>query len=409
MSEFNNFAVVDIGTNAVKCKIYANGRYITPKNKMLRYSSANSLNEDEVSSLVGEFADLVEKYGVTKEKLYICATEALRQTPNRESIKKRIFEEIGRKIHVISPKREAYLSVIGGLRTIPEHGDRSKDVVSSAKNVLYIESGGGSTEVSLVNLASKPPAIISTVSLPLGSKKYGNDEHIFDEKIADFTQQILDAKYHIKEPLICVINSNSISRVISHQYKLEKFDAYTTMAKQQKMSFRNLQVKLHGILTDAENKPKIMQEYGVSEDRAEGFVGHCHIISNILKKLHNQKLGATLNSVPVLTTVGGLKEGLADEIIRSDLKDVSDIEEALLLISEGDKAKKDASSQEQKPTNPQAKIHELKERMNQEKGRVGELDGFYKTSEHGYKVTKNNSLMAEDKHKQKLIFKTNIR
>ena len=192
MSEYNNFAVIDIGTNAIKCKIYNNGRYITPKNEALQKSSANQLNEDEVVSMILKYVDLIEKYGISKEKLYICATEAFRKTPNRESISKRILEEIGRKVHVMSPKREAYLSVIGGLKTIPPHRNKNKDIVSSAKNALYIESGGGSTEVSLVNLASQPPSIVSTVSLPVGSKTCNHDEKIFDEKITEFMHECFD-------------------------------------------------------------------------------------------------------------------------------------------------------------------------------------------------------------------------
>ena len=405
MSKNNNFAVIDIGTNAVKCKIYNNSRYITPKNKMLKQSLANDLNENEVVSLVTEFADLTEQYGISKDKLYICATEAFRQTSNQDAIKKIILEKLGRKIHVISPKREAYLSVIGGLKSIPAHRDKNKDVLLSAKNVLYVESGGGSTEISLVNLTSKGPSIVSTVSLPLGSKKYGNDKAIFDKKITDFIKQISSANYSIEDPLICVVNSTAVSKVISHQYKTQKFDAYVTMAKQQKMSLKNLQFKLQDIANNAENKNQIMQEYDISKDRIDGFIGHCHIISNVFKKLYNKRFCPNLNFTPVITTVGGLKDGLAEEILHSGLHNSSDIEKTILTVDECVDNKNHTPVKTQGITDPQDKIQELKHKLNQDTNWIGKLENFYRASTYHYDVSKNKcSLTVEDKFKQKVTY-----
>lgn len=46
MSGIKNFAVIDIGTNAVKCKLFSDGKDIFQKNKILSRSSARHLDKD---------------------------------------------------------------------------------------------------------------------------------------------------------------------------------------------------------------------------------------------------------------------------------------------------------------------------------------------------------------------------
>ena len=394
-----NFAVIDIGTNAVKCKLRVHDRFVSLKNEPLIRSSAHALDTREVVSCVVNYFNQIKQHNIDPDRIYICATEAFRQTPNREAIKAEIFAKTGRIIHVISPQTEAKLSAIGGLKAIPKGK-------ITAKNVLYMESGGGSTEISLLDLSEHSrPKVVSTVSIPFGSKNYQekNNQNIYDEKIDDFLLQIKNQKFSIDENCVCIINSSTISRVIAAQYHVLNFNPYTTMVKQQHMNFRNLYAKLDNILAQSQDafSPQTLERYYLSEDRADGFIGHCDIFKNIFKRLRQAKLTASFDKIPVATTIGGLKDGLCDVIINLEPED--DVEEKVLSVFEA--SQKKTFSQKTTQQSAQDKMSDLKDKVGQDRAWVDSYEQFYKKQNSTYECIKGRySLVVVDKNHNKVSY-----
>ena len=385
----NNFCVIDIGTNAVKCKLFNNGSYTTPFNKALTNSGKEDLDKDEVVSHITEFMQEAKEAGIDDKNVYICATEAFRTSANQEEIKAEVLAKTGRRVHIISARREAYLSAIGGLREIP--ADKL-----TAKNVLYIESGGGSTEISLVDLSGKQPRIVATTSLPFGSKRYGEkgDGAVYAKHIHGFIKHIEAKKFKVDESLACVINSSTASRIIARQYNAPAYSPKITMDKQEHMSIRNFCNKLYELLKNRKDiTPEILEQYWIKD--GDGFMGHAYILNRILSELKKQHFPAPLNNVPVTTTIGGLKDGLAREIEAAKDKSPEAMEKRLLTVFED----------EQPPVSKEEKIKELKGRINDDKHWIDSYKKFYTDKNDGYKCESDeNYLTVSDKNDNKIVY-----
>lgn len=95
-------------------------------------------------------------------KLRAIATQACRMADNGAAFVDRVAAETGLKLQIISPEEEARLSVAGCLNLI----DRTSEAA------LVVDVGGGSTELSWVDLVGAPPTgmppLKAWLSVPIG-------------------------------------------------------------------------------------------------------------------------------------------------------------------------------------------------------------------------------------------------
>jgi exopolyphosphatase / guanosine-5'-triphosphate,3'-diphosphate pyrophosphatase len=145
------FAAIDIGSNAVRilfCNVieHVNGPYIR-KSSLVRVPVR--LGEDVFNSGViskEKTADLVKAMAAFKNLMEVqrvvayraCATSAMREAVNGAEVVKTVKENTGIDINIISGDDEAEFIFYG------IHG-----VTHSKQSFLYIDVGGGSTELSL--------------------------------------------------------------------------------------------------------------------------------------------------------------------------------------------------------------------------------------------------------------------
>lgn len=146
------FGAIDIGSNAVRLLIADiqksdNGfRYI--KNQLVRVPLRlgddaflnKKISEKKVADLVSTmmaFKKLMEVFKV--DKYLACATSAMREAENEKEILQKVIEEANVEIEIIEGQREADI-------IYSNHIERKLD---AGKNYLYIDVGGGSTELSL--------------------------------------------------------------------------------------------------------------------------------------------------------------------------------------------------------------------------------------------------------------------
>jgi exopolyphosphatase/guanosine-5'-triphosphate,3'-diphosphate pyrophosphatase len=95
-------------------------------------------------------------------RLRAIATQACRMAENGPAFIEQVFEETGLRLQIIPPQEEARLSVAGCLNLI----DRTADAA------LVVDVGGGSTELSWVELKGAPPTgmppLRAWLSVPIG-------------------------------------------------------------------------------------------------------------------------------------------------------------------------------------------------------------------------------------------------
>ena len=150
------YGALDLGTNNCRLLIATpNGRgfrVVDAYSRIVRLgeglSQTGRLSEPAMERALAALrvsAEKVRRRGVSRFKAI--ATQACRSAQNGSEFVERVATETGLKLEVISPKEEARLSVAGCLNLL----DRTDAAA------LVVDVGGGSTELSWVDLAGKGP------------------------------------------------------------------------------------------------------------------------------------------------------------------------------------------------------------------------------------------------------------
>ncbi len=154
MKDKIHYAGIDIGSNAVrlliKCLNDESSEELLSKVQLVRVPIR--LGEDafmkgrigkkkskKLISLMRAYKELMEIYDVSNYRA--CATSAMRDADNGLELVQAIEEEVGIKIEIISGREEAQL--------ISQDLINGADIDSEA-TFLYVDVGGGSTELNLV-------------------------------------------------------------------------------------------------------------------------------------------------------------------------------------------------------------------------------------------------------------------
>lgn len=156
------YAAIDVGSNAVRLLIaditHNDDGYSFKKNTLVRVPlrlgddafldhkiSARKI-EDLLKTMVA-FKNLMDVYQVTK--YLACATSSMREAQNGQEVIKLIKETANLDLEIIEGQREANII----------YANHIEDNLDIKKNYLYIDVGGGSTELSVfvnkVPVASK--------------------------------------------------------------------------------------------------------------------------------------------------------------------------------------------------------------------------------------------------------------
>jgi len=156
------YAAIDVGSNAVRLLIaditYNENGYGFKKNTLVRvplrlgddafldHKISERKIEDLLKTMVA-FKNLMDVYQVTK--YLACATSSMREAHNGQAIIKMIKETANVDLEIIEGQREANII----------YANHIEDNLDIRKNYLYIDVGGGSTELSVfvnkVPVASK--------------------------------------------------------------------------------------------------------------------------------------------------------------------------------------------------------------------------------------------------------------
>ena len=144
------YAAIDVGSNAVRLLIAdiskQEGNYKYKKNTLIRVPLRlgddafldQNISERKAGDLVKTmlaFKNLMDVYHVSE--YLACATSAMREARNGEDIVKQIKEQANLSLEIIEGQREANII----------YANHIEENLDENKTYLYIDVGGGSTEV----------------------------------------------------------------------------------------------------------------------------------------------------------------------------------------------------------------------------------------------------------------------
>jgi exopolyphosphatase/guanosine-5'-triphosphate,3'-diphosphate pyrophosphatase len=202
-------ASIDIGSNSVLllvAEINVESKRIVKE--ILNLSYITSLGKDldltkkfHDDSMKATYAALLDyknqllKLGIDPKTVLVTATEASRVATNAPEFYRKIKNELGFSVRLITAANEALYTALGVI----------SEVISNESELVIMDVGGASTE--LMRIQVSPFKIVSTISLPVGSVRATDwrQNGTFDEKMKILLAQ--DFSHYLTQTLICVAGS----------------------------------------------------------------------------------------------------------------------------------------------------------------------------------------------------------
>lgn len=199
-------ACIDIGSNSVLLLVAEVDGEI--KKEILNCSFVTSLGRDldktgvfhpesmeATFDALREYRKQLEKINFNLFDVIVTATEAARVANNSTEFFKKVKNEIGFNVTIITGEGEAYYTALGVVSSIS----------NEENNFTIMDIGGASTE--LIKLSVSPFVILNSISLPVGSVRATDwkKEHTFDEKMKSILSN--DFTAYETATLLCVAGS----------------------------------------------------------------------------------------------------------------------------------------------------------------------------------------------------------
>jgi exopolyphosphatase/guanosine-5'-triphosphate,3'-diphosphate pyrophosphatase len=262
------YAAIDIGSNAVRlliADITQNNKTISfKKNTLIRVplrlgddaflDKLISPNKtDELIKTMVAFRNLIDVYKVTD--YLACATSAMREAKNGNLIVEKIKAQAGLDLEIVEGQREANI-------IYASHIEQSLD---RKKNYLYIDVGGGSTELSVFSNGE----LISSRSFNLGGIR------ILDNQDKDETW--IEMKEWVKNMAQSYKNLSGIGTGgnINKLFKMAEGKDGSPI------TFTKLR-ELYSYLNSFSLKDRI-NVLGLNQDRADVIIPACEIYLTVMK------------------------------------------------------------------------------------------------------------------------------
>ncbi len=262
------FAAIDIGSNAVRLLIgnvyeSANGP-IFKKADLVRIPLRlgedaflhKRISDQKIAKLVTAmkaFRQLLDFYEVPDYKA--CATSAMRESRNAVEVIERVGAEAGIAIEIIDGKTEAQIIYSNH---VAEH-------LSQDSNYLYIDVGGGSTEITLFSRGQ----IVTSRSFNVGTIRFLN-ELVPKETWSEFKEWIKTVTKEY-QPLTAIGSGGNINKIFKMSRKKQN----------RPLSSKKL-AEMHDFLASFTLQERI-EVLGLNPDRADVIVPAAKIFLAVMK------------------------------------------------------------------------------------------------------------------------------
>lgn len=277
------FAAIDIGSNAVRLlfmNVMDDGRKIFfKKSSLVRVPVrlgqdtflTNKISEENIERLTKtmlSFKLLMEVHKVVTYRA--CATSAMREAENGADIISHILEQTDIKIDLISGKEEADIIFC----------NKIADTLSPNTNYLYVDVGGGSTEITLFTNGKS----MFTSSFSIGTIKMLNNL-IPESEFVD-----------LKEALGNICASCSDIEIIGSGGNINKLQKYSNISDSKHITYKELTDVYNDLSMYSYNE--LMLNFDMNPDRADVIIPAATIFLTIMEWtnseiIHIPKIGVS--------------------------------------------------------------------------------------------------------------------
>ena len=299
-----NLAVIDLGSNSVRMtisRISDDGTYetVAQEKEYVRLSEnmgvEKILQPEAIERTIGALKNFKTIYSKLDHlNIVAVATAAVRQATNQKQFLKRVKNDIGINLNVISGTREAYYDYVGVSETLP------------ATNAVIIDTGGASAEIVLVQNGK----VSNLISIPIGSVTLSSKFDLADDiaatevfKAMIFVNKIFQSVWWLRNglnlPIIGLGGSNRTLAKINRRFNnlLDTNDIHGYQLRDD--AINETFERIIGMNLDERKKVP-----GINKERADIIVGG--LIPVIL-------LMNYLDSDRIMFSTSGLREGILFE------------------------------------------------------------------------------------------------
>ena len=282
---------LDAGTGEIK-KELLNESFITSLGKDLDVTK--EFHPDSMQATyeaLKEYKRLLDNIHFPISDVIATATEASRVSSNSREFFKKIKDELGFSIQIISSTGEAYYTALGVVSSLGK----------TQENIVVMDIGGASTE--LIHIQTRPFEILSSISLPVGSVRATDWKHKgeFDTRLSELLTQ--DMRMYETKTLVCVAGSMTALAAMYlglREYRDDKVEGMQVTFK----SFQDFAKDLRN--TTVENLLMLFPFLG---KRAPMVSGGAHVAELIGNKLKIDTIKVSTRGLRYGTVIsGGLSE-----------------------------------------------------------------------------------------------------
>ena len=292
--KIKKYAAIDIGSNAIRMLIANvisknNNTYIQ-KNSLIRLPirlgedsfTKGYISESKIINLIDAFKSfklIMKIHNICEYKVY--ATSALRESENKNEVVNRVFSESNIDIEIIDGVKEA---MVISKTNIFKKSDYYK-------TYLYVDVGGGSTELSIIKNLKK----VLSKSFKLGTVRLINS--------IKKNKEWRNMKEWIKENL----NENSKVYLLGTGGNINKIHKLTNTSEGKPITSLILS-SFYQKLNNLSYEERIVN-WGLNPDRSDVIIPAMKIYLNIL---------SWTDSKVIFVPQAGLTDGMIREIIKID-------------------------------------------------------------------------------------------
>ncbi|PJJ84848.1 Ppx/GppA phosphatase family protein [Mucilaginibacter auburnensis] len=262
------YAAIDTGSNAVRMLIADiidnNGAISFKKNTLIRVplrlgddaflnKQLSERKADDLVKTMQAFRNLMDVYKVVDYRA--CATSAMREAKNGAEVTQRIKEEAGIDLEIVHGEVEAKII----------YASHAEQEIDRTKNYLYIDVGGGSTELSLFAAGE----LVASKSFNIGTIRI-LDNQDSEDTWNDMREFLRDNTKHYK-----AISGIGTGGNINKLYRLSE------EKDKQPLTFAKLK-SLYNYLESFSLKDRI-NVLGLNQDRADVIIPASEIYLAVMK------------------------------------------------------------------------------------------------------------------------------
>jgi exopolyphosphatase/guanosine-5'-triphosphate,3'-diphosphate pyrophosphatase len=207
---------------------------------------------DQIMHTMHAYSHLMKVHDVTSYRA--CATSAMREAKNGKAITKQILKETGINLEIIEGKEEAEIL----------YATQTANQLTPDRPYLYIDVGGGSTEISLFNEGE----IQASKSFKIGTIRLLND--MVKSESWDEMEQWVKSKTQNFQGLSSIGTGGNISKIFK----------VNTLSKGEPLPFVNI-VHLYDELKRLSYEERI-RRYDMKPDRADVIIPASDIYMNVM-------------------------------------------------------------------------------------------------------------------------------